>query len=39
MDEKQLSRKNNSLGIALFLIVVVLFGATIGISYLYLSLD
>ena len=39
MDEHDLARKNNRLGLALFLIALLVFGATIGVAYLYLALD
>ena len=39
MDEQELARRNNRLGIALFLVALAIFGATIGVAYLYLALD
>ncbi len=39
MDERELARKNNRLGIALFLIAAVMLVATIGVTYLYQALD
>jgi hypothetical protein len=39
MDEQELARRNNRLGLALFLIAALIFGATIGVAYLYLALD
>lgn len=39
MDDQELARKNNRFGIILFLIALAIFGATIGVAYLYLALD
>jgi hypothetical protein len=37
--EAQLARKNMLFGLALFAFVVLLFGATILVAYVYLALD
>jgi hypothetical protein len=37
--ELELARRNNRLGIILFLIAVIIFAATIAASYIYLALD
>lgn len=39
MDEQDLARKNNRLGLVLFVIALLILAATIGVSYLYLALD
>lgn len=39
MDERELARKNNRFGLLLFLIALAIFGATIGVAYVYLGLD
>ncbi len=39
MDERELGRRNNRLGIVLFVIALCIFGATIAVAYLYLGLD
>ena len=39
MDERELARRNNRFGLALFVIALLIFGATIGVAYLYLGLD
>jgi hypothetical protein len=38
-DDRELARKNNRLGILLFLLALMIFGATIGVAYLYNALD
>jgi hypothetical protein len=37
--EAALARKNMIWGVALFLFVLILFGATIGVALVYLALD
>lgn len=39
MDERELARKNNRFGLVLFLLALLIFGATIGVAYLYLGVD
>ena len=39
MDERELARRNNRFGLALFVIALLIFGATISVAYLYLGLD
>jgi hypothetical protein len=39
MDERELARRNNRFGILLFVIALLIFGATIAVAYLYLGLD
>lgn len=38
-EEIELARRNNRLGIILFLIAVIILGATIAASYIYLAVD
>jgi hypothetical protein len=37
--ELELARKNNILGLVLFLIAVAIVGATIAAAYIYLAVD
>ena len=39
MNDDQLGKANARLGIALFIVAVVIAAATIGFAYLYLALD
>ena len=39
MTDRELERKNNLWGLALFGLFVVLFAGTIGVALLYLALD
>ena len=39
MDERELARRNNRFGLLLFVVALLIFGATIGVAYLYLGLD
>jgi hypothetical protein len=37
--DPELARKNNLMGWALFAVFLILFGATVGVAFLYLALD
>ena len=37
MDEHELGQRNTRLGLALFVLALLIFGATIGVAYLYLG--
>ena len=39
MNETELERKNLRLGLALFALFLLLFGATIAVALIYLALD
>jgi hypothetical protein len=39
MTEHELERKNMVLGLALFVLFLVLFGLTVAVAFVYLALD
>ena len=39
MDERELERKNLTLGLALFGVFLLLLGATVLVAFVYLALD